>query len=90
MIAEIIKKRIKLDPHIRIKISILFQSLNYSVKCSLKLLRESKMVEAIIVEVYEADNAAGFQNAGYIFDDIKTFVSIIFENKSDPNKIEHA
>jgi hypothetical protein len=55
----------------------------------LKLLRESEMVQAVIIQIDEAVDASGFQNTRYIFHDIKAVWSIILKDKSDPDKIEH-
>jgi len=71
LITEVIQKRIEFDSHKRVIISIRFQCFHYSIKRFLKLLRESEMVQAVIIQIDEAVDASGFQNTRYIFHDIK-------------------
>ena len=53
-----------------------------------KPVRQSVVAKAVVVDIDEAKRAAGFENRAQIPDDLKAFPSVVFEDESDPDKIE--
>jgi hypothetical protein len=46
------------------------------------------MIQAVVIQILKQENAAGFEYPGDILDNVKALVLVVFENKSDPDKIK--